>query len=304
MSRLRHKAWTSWRFSCRRRSGTKRRQQMLAQDLPGASLHGMFVHRKHRPVPDRDHLGERRIALDLRFGFGQLLPEAPFGFPPGSRTQRCLPENLSDAPGSVNALHAPSHYPGPPAPCQRPGTRRSPPASSHSDYPFPLAPRGSGSGETILFGIARPVAGISVLHDIARASSASKRPPFGGPATMETTFEHLIGFRDSTVQCNSVTFTRHAIERMFSRAIDVAEVTELIAKGEMIADYPYDIQVPCCWALSGLVPCTSSLPKTSERRIAMWSRPTFRRRKRGMTVSERGRSNELRHLQDRRSPER
>ena len=61
---------------------------------------------------------------------------------------------------------------------------------------------------------------------------------------METTFERLLGFRDSTVQCNSVTFTRHAIERMFSRAIDVTEVTELIAKGDVIADYPDDTPYP------------------------------------------------------------
>jgi hypothetical protein len=71
---------------------------------------------------------------------------------------------------------------------------------------------------------------------------------------METTFEHLIGFRDSTVQCNSVTFTRHAIERMFSRAIDVAEVTELIAKGEMIADYPYDRPYPSALLLGFVGP--------------------------------------------------
>jgi len=51
------------------------------------------------------------------------------------------------------------------------------------------------------------------------------------------------------VQCNTLTFTRHAIERMFSRSIGVGEVAELIAKGEVIADYPDDAPYPSALVL-------------------------------------------------------
>jgi hypothetical protein len=47
-----------------------------------------------------------------------------------------------------------------------------------------------------------------------------------------------------TVQCSTLTFTRHAIERMFSRSIAVGDVAELIATGEVIADYPDDTPHP------------------------------------------------------------
>ena len=42
------------------------------------------------------------------------------------------------------------------------------------------------------------------------------------------------------MRCNTLTFTRHAIERMFSRSIDVREIATLSDKGEVIADYPDD----------------------------------------------------------------
>ncbi|RMH96273.1 MAG: DUF4258 domain-containing protein [Calditrichaeota bacterium] len=46
------------------------------------------------------------------------------------------------------------------------------------------------------------------------------------------------------MDCKTVTFTRHAIERMFERAIAPKDVVELIVQGTIIADYPDDKPYP------------------------------------------------------------
>ena len=46
--------------------------------------------------------------------------------------------------------------------------------------------------------------------------------------------------RGLTVECNSVHFSRHAIERMFQRSIPPDEIFECIQSGEIIANYPDD----------------------------------------------------------------
>ena len=46
------------------------------------------------------------------------------------------------------------------------------------------------------------------------------------------------------MQCSRLTFTRHAVERMFSRSINVREIAALVASGEVIADYPDDKPYP------------------------------------------------------------
>jgi len=46
------------------------------------------------------------------------------------------------------------------------------------------------------------------------------------------------------MQCSTLTFTRHAIERMFSRSIDVRSIEALIGSSEVIADYLDDKPYP------------------------------------------------------------
>jgi hypothetical protein len=50
--------------------------------------------------------------------------------------------------------------------------------------------------------------------------------------------------RGLTVECNSVHFSRHAIERMFQRSIPPDEIFECIRSGEVIANYPDDSPYP------------------------------------------------------------
>lgn len=44
--------------------------------------------------------------------------------------------------------------------------------------------------------------------------------------------------------CRSVTFSRHAVQRMFERAIDKDSVIEVLRTGEVIAEYPDDEPYP------------------------------------------------------------
>jgi len=46
------------------------------------------------------------------------------------------------------------------------------------------------------------------------------------------------------MDCNSVRYSRHAIERMFQRSIRPDEVAECIRLGEAIANYPDDSPYP------------------------------------------------------------
>jgi len=42
------------------------------------------------------------------------------------------------------------------------------------------------------------------------------------------------------MDCDAISFSRHAIERMFDRAISPEEVRMALVTGEVIADYPED----------------------------------------------------------------
>ena len=42
------------------------------------------------------------------------------------------------------------------------------------------------------------------------------------------------------MDCRSISFSRHAIQRMFERAISPEEVGVVVRTGEVIADYPDD----------------------------------------------------------------
>lgn len=46
------------------------------------------------------------------------------------------------------------------------------------------------------------------------------------------------------MDCNGVQFSRHAIERMFQRAIPPSVIAHVIANGEIIEPYPDDIPYP------------------------------------------------------------
>jgi hypothetical protein len=42
------------------------------------------------------------------------------------------------------------------------------------------------------------------------------------------------------MDCEAISFSRHALQRMFERAINPAEVRAALVDGEVIADYPDD----------------------------------------------------------------
>jgi len=46
------------------------------------------------------------------------------------------------------------------------------------------------------------------------------------------------------MECQSVKFSRHAIEQMFARSITVADVENVICDGEIIEEYPNDTPYP------------------------------------------------------------
>ena len=46
------------------------------------------------------------------------------------------------------------------------------------------------------------------------------------------------------MDCKDLHFSRHAFERMFQREIDPDAVAQLVANGEVIADYPDDQPFP------------------------------------------------------------
>jgi hypothetical protein len=46
------------------------------------------------------------------------------------------------------------------------------------------------------------------------------------------------------MECSSVFFSRHALQRMFHRAIAANDVLAVLRTGEVIADYPLDTPYP------------------------------------------------------------
>ncbi|MFH0728153.1 MAG: DUF4258 domain-containing protein [Pseudomonadota bacterium] len=46
------------------------------------------------------------------------------------------------------------------------------------------------------------------------------------------------------MDCKSVTYSGHAIQRIFERKIAEADITEVICSGDVIAEYPHDIPYP------------------------------------------------------------
>jgi hypothetical protein len=46
------------------------------------------------------------------------------------------------------------------------------------------------------------------------------------------------------VDCSSLVFSGHALQRMFARAITTDEVRDVISHGETIASYPDDMLLP------------------------------------------------------------
>jgi len=52
------------------------------------------------------------------------------------------------------------------------------------------------------------------------------------------------------MDCGSVSFSRHAIERMFQRSVSPDEILQCIRSGEVIANYPDDSPYPSTLLLS------------------------------------------------------
>lgn len=46
------------------------------------------------------------------------------------------------------------------------------------------------------------------------------------------------------MECNGLRYSRHAIERMFQRAVTPEAVAAIVARGDVIASYPDDVPYP------------------------------------------------------------
>jgi hypothetical protein len=51
------------------------------------------------------------------------------------------------------------------------------------------------------------------------------------------------------MDCTSITFSTHAIKRMFQRALTVADIGAVIQTGSVIEEYPTDYPYPSCLLL-------------------------------------------------------
>ena len=52
------------------------------------------------------------------------------------------------------------------------------------------------------------------------------------------------------MNCVSVTFSTHAVKRMFQRGLTVADIETVIQNGVVIEDYPVDFPYPSCLLLN------------------------------------------------------
>lgn len=51
------------------------------------------------------------------------------------------------------------------------------------------------------------------------------------------------------MDCKDIRFSRHAIEKMFERALGSEHIRETLANGDVIADFPDDKPFPSCLML-------------------------------------------------------
>ena len=51
------------------------------------------------------------------------------------------------------------------------------------------------------------------------------------------------------MQCKKVTFSRHAVQRMFACGLAEPPVASLVVSGDVIEDYPTDFPYPSCLLL-------------------------------------------------------
>ena len=57
--------------------------------------------------------------------------------------------------------------------------------------------------------------------------------------------------RMAHMECGEVVYTRHALMRMFERAVTTADVREILLTGELVEDYPGDGPLPSLLLLGG-----------------------------------------------------
>lgn len=73
------------------------------------------------------------------------------------------------------------------------------------------------------------------------------------------------------MDCSSVHFSRHAIERMFQRSVPPDVVFECIRSGGVIANYPDDSPYPSAlWDSCKVLRLMCSLPGMTKRETVMW----------------------------------
>ena len=75
------------------------------------------------------------------------------------------------------------------------------------------------------------------------------------------------------MQCKSLRFTRHAVQRMFTRKLSAAAVTAIVEHGDVIEDYPSDFPYPSALLLGhdGSIPIHVAVARnpTSEECIVV-----------------------------------
>ena len=70
------------------------------------------------------------------------------------------------------------------------------------------------------------------------------------------------------MQCSTITFSGHAVQRMFTRALQPADVIAIVGSGEVIEDYRGDFPYPSClllgWVASSPVHVVAARETVSE----------------------------------------
>jgi Domain of unknown function (DUF4258) len=55
------------------------------------------------------------------------------------------------------------------------------------------------------------------------------------------------------MDCSSITFSGHAVKRMFQRSLTVVDIEAVVRGGIVIEDYPTDVPYPSCLLFATIV---------------------------------------------------